>query len=78
MQEIVIIILSLCYYVYLIQPNSSAKKKEDFLYGASIMGQFSHPNIVKLYGIVTRVDPVMIIMELMENGSLYHHLKVGQ
>ncbi len=40
------------------------------------MGQFDHPNIVKFYGVVTRVEPVMIIMELMENGSLYHYLKV--
>jgi serine/threonine protein kinase len=59
------------------QPNSSAKEKEDFLYEASIMGLFSHPNVVKLYGIVTRVEPVIIIMEFMENGSLYHYLRVS-
>ena len=41
------------------------------------MGQFSHPNVIKLYGVVTRVDPVMIIMELMENGSLYDYLRVN-
>ena len=41
------------------------------------MGQFGHPNIVKLYGVVTRVEPVMIIMELMENGSLRHFLRVS-
>lgn len=55
------------------QPNSS---KEDFLSEAFIMGQFSHPNVVKLYGVVTRVEPVMIVMELMENKSLHHYLKV--
>ena len=41
------------------------------------MGQFTHPNVVKLYGVVTRVDPVMIIMEFLENGSLYHYLRVS-
>ena len=41
------------------------------------MGQFSHPNVVKLYGVVTRVEPLKIIMELMENGSLYHYLRVN-
>ena len=41
------------------------------------MGQFSHPNVIKLYGVVTRVDPVMIIIELMENGSLYDYLRVN-
>jgi serine/threonine protein kinase len=58
------------------QPHSSAKRKEDFLSEASVMGQFDHPNIVKFYGVVTRVEPVMIIMELMENGSLYDFLRV--
>ena len=40
------------------------------------MGQFSHPNVVKLYGVVTGVEPLKIIMELMENGSLYHYIIV--
>ena len=40
------------------------------------MGQFTHPNVVKLYGVVTEVDPVMIVMEFMENRSLYHYLRV--
>ena len=60
-----------------IQPHSSAKQRNDFLSEASIMGQFTHPNVVKLYGVVTRVDPVMIIMEFLENGSLYHYLRVS-
>ena len=41
------------------------------------MGQFNHPNVVKLYGVVTRVEPVMIIMEFLENGSLFHFLRVS-
>lgn len=58
-----------------LKPHSSAKQRNDFLSEASIMGQFTHPNVVKLYGVVTRVDPVMIIMEFLENGSLYHYLR---
>ena len=61
----------------LTQPHSSAKQKNDFLSEASIMSQFTHPNIVKLYGVVSRVDPVMIIMEFLENGSLHHYLRVS-
>ena len=61
----------------LIQPHSSAKQRNDFLSEASIMGQFTHPNVVRLYGVVTKVDPVMIIMEFLENGSLYHYLRVS-
>ena len=41
------------------------------------MGQFTHPNVVRLYGVVTKVDPIIIIMELVENGSLYHYLRVS-
>ena len=41
------------------------------------MGQFDHQNVIKLYGVVTRVEPVMIVMEYMQNGSLYYYLKVS-
>ncbi|XP_029580946.1 ephrin type-A receptor 4 [Salmo trutta] len=48
----------------------SNKQRQDFLSEASIMGQFDHPNIIRLEGVVTRCKPVMIITEYMENGSL--------
>ncbi|KAM9551500.1 ephrin type-A receptor 7 isoform 1-T1 [Salvelinus alpinus] len=48
----------------------SEKQRRDFLCEASIMGQFDHPNIVHLEGVVTRGKPVMIVIEYMENGSL--------
>lgn len=41
------------------------------------MGQFNHPNVIKLYGVLTRVEPVMIVMEYMEKGSLYFYLRVS-
>ena len=40
------------------------------------MGQFEHPNVIFLQGVVTRTNPVMIITEYMENGSLDHFLRV--
>ncbi|XP_014060460.1 ephrin type-A receptor 7 isoform X3 [Salmo salar] len=48
----------------------SEKQRRDFLCEASIMGQFDHPNVVHLEGVVTRGKPVMIVIEYMENGSL--------
>ncbi|XP_029561413.1 ephrin type-A receptor 3-like isoform X3 [Salmo trutta] len=51
------------------------KQRRDFLSEASIMGQFDHPNIIRLEGVVTRCKPVMIITEFMENGSLDTFLK---
>uniref|UniRef100_A0A8C6PS74 receptor protein-tyrosine kinase n=1 Tax=Nothobranchius furzeri TaxID=105023 RepID=A0A8C6PS74_NOTFU len=46
------------------------KQRRDFLSEASIMGQFDHPNVIHLEGVVTKSSPVMIITEFMENGSL--------
>ena len=34
------------------------EEKVRFLQEAAIMGQFSHPNVVKLYGVVTEGEPV--------------------
>uniref|UniRef100_A0A665W162 receptor protein-tyrosine kinase n=1 Tax=Echeneis naucrates TaxID=173247 RepID=A0A665W162_ECHNA len=48
----------------------SDKQRRDFLSEASIMGQFDHPNIIRLEGVVTRCKPLMIVTEYMENGSL--------
>uniref|UniRef100_A0A8D3DRD1 receptor protein-tyrosine kinase n=1 Tax=Scophthalmus maximus TaxID=52904 RepID=A0A8D3DRD1_SCOMX len=52
------------------------KQRRDFLCEASIMGQFDHPNVVHLEGVVTRGKPVMIVIEYMENGSLDGFLRV--
>nr|XP_051712667.1 ephrin type-A receptor 8 isoform X2 [Oryctolagus cuniculus] len=46
------------------------RQRRDFLSEASIMGQFDHPNIIRLEGVVTRGRLAMIVTEYMENGSL--------
>ncbi|XP_043557130.1 ephrin type-A receptor 3 isoform X1 [Chiloscyllium plagiosum] len=51
------------------------KQRRDFLSEASIMGQFDHPNIIHLEGVVTKSKPVMIVTEYMENGSLDSFLR---
>lgn len=61
---------------HFLQPGSSEKARVDFLTEASIMGQFEHPNVIFLQGVVTKSNPVMIITEYMENGSLDHFLRV--
>lgn len=54
------------------------RQRRDFLSEASIMGQFDHPNIIHLEGVVTKSSPVMIITEFMENGSLDSFLRVTE
>ncbi|KAM3862102.1 ephrin type-A receptor 6 [Diretmus argenteus] len=51
------------------------RQRRDFLREASIMGQFDHPNIIRLEGVVTKSRPVMIVVEYMENGSLDSFLR---
>ena len=45
------------------------EEKVRFLQEAAIMGQFFHPSIVKLYGVVTIGDPVRL--EIINTGWLY-------
>jgi hypothetical protein len=48
--------------------------KEKFLQEATIMGQFRHENIVKLYGTVQGEELCYIILEFMSNGNLRDYL----
>ncbi|XP_051517010.1 ephrin type-B receptor 4b isoform X2 [Myxocyprinus asiaticus] len=53
------------------------KQRRDFLSEASIMGQFQHPNIIHLEGVITASCPVMILTEYMENGALDSFLRLN-
>lgn len=60
-----------------LKAGASEKNRQDFLWEASIMGQFDNPNVIALMGVVTKAQPVMIITEFMENGSLDCYLRVS-
>ena len=49
--------------------SSTEKNKQDFFHEASAMGQFTHANVIYLYG-VTLSKPIMIVTPYMQNGSL--------
>ena len=53
-----------------LKAGASDKNRLDFLTEASIMGQFDDPNVIYLEGVVTKSNPIMIVTEYMENGSL--------
>jgi len=61
--------------VKILKQGSSAKTRDDFISEASIMGQFKHPNVIQLTGVVTVGRPMMIVTEFMEEGSLDQFLK---
>uniref|UniRef100_A0A667YAK9 receptor protein-tyrosine kinase n=1 Tax=Myripristis murdjan TaxID=586833 RepID=A0A667YAK9_9TELE len=49
-----------------------------FLSEAGVLGQFDHPNVLKLEGVVTRSPPERIITEFMENGPLDAFLRENE
>jgi ephrin-B len=46
-----------------LKPGSSDKAKVDFLTEASIMGQFEHPNVIFLQGVVTKVRTSLFLTD---------------
>ncbi|XP_045204192.2 tyrosine-protein kinase Tec-like isoform X1 [Mercenaria mercenaria] len=49
--------------------------EDAFLEEAKTMTQLSHPNLVQLYGVVTKSKPLIIVTELMQYGALLTYLK---
>ncbi|XP_064182892.1 ephrin type-A receptor 3-like isoform X1 [Anguilla rostrata] len=64
-----------CVAIKTLKAGYTETQRRDFLSEASIMGQFDHPNIIRLEGVVTRSKPVMIVTEYMDNGSLDSFLR---
>lgn len=56
------------------QPIESNAQFKDFLREAEIMRKLNHENIVKIYGVCD--DPLLIIMEYMNHGSLLTYLSI--
>ena len=54
--------------VKMLKEEASETEKVRFLQEAAINGQFHHPNVVKLMGVVTIGEPVR---KIFKNGSLH-------
>eukprot|EP00111_Clytia_hemisphaerica_P023380 TCONS_00068841-protein len=52
--------------------------KEQFLDEAAIMKKLRHDKLIKLYAVVTIREPILIITELMKNGSLLDYFRHGE
>ena len=51
---------------------------QKFLDEAATMKKLRHPKIVCLYAVCSREEPILIVTELMTNGSLLDYLKEGK
>eukprot|EP00041_Stephanoeca_diplocostata_P026580 m.718937 g.718937 ORF g.718937 m.718937 type:complete len:771 (+) comp22997_c1_seq34:676-2988(+) len=58
-----------------LRKGAKEQDKLDFLSEAGIMGQFRHPNVVSLLGVVLDGSPNVIVLELMEEGALIGYLE---
>jgi len=47
----------------------------EFLEEAELLKQLSHPNVIQLYAVCTKEEPIYIITELMKYGSLLEYLR---
>ncbi|CAF0997028.1 unnamed protein product [Rotaria sp. Silwood1] len=58
--------------------KSGSMNPTDFLAEASIMKKLKHPNLIQLYAVCTIEEPIYIVTELMQNGSLLDYLQSRQ
>ena len=49
----------------------------EFLEEAALIKKFRHQNLVQLYAVCTKEEPIYIITELMKHGSLLEYLRGG-
>jgi len=47
----------------------------DLLGEAMVTAQFDHRNLIKLIGVVTTGNPIMLVLQLAEKGSLHSALQ---
>lgn len=55
----------------MLKDNASPADKDEFLQEAAIMQNFCHVNVLGALGHVVQSEPVLIVLEFMELGSLY-------
>lgn len=58
-----------------VNESASMRERIEFLQEAAVMKAFSCQHVVKLLGVVSKDQPVYVIMELMSNGDLKSYLR---
>nr|CDI30232.1 Insulin Receptor [Blattella germanica] len=58
-----------------VNEHATDRERSEFLNEASVMKQFNTHHVVRLLGIVSQGQPVLVVMELMANGDLKTYLR---
>ncbi len=69
-QNVIAVIFSICMF-----PYNMHEFKVSLRILFDLQSQFEHPNVVGMYGCVTVGDPVLLVVEYCENGSLLSVIK---
>jgi serine/threonine protein kinase len=48
---------------------------KEIMHEARLMRMFNHPNVIKIYGVAALQEPLMLVMELANNGALDSYLR---
>ncbi|KAK3856825.1 hypothetical protein Pcinc_036880 [Petrolisthes cinctipes] len=57
-----------------LRAGASEDTKKDFRVEAGVLGRLDDPNIVRLVGVVSRSEPLAMLLEYMTHGDLYQFL----
>lgn len=58
-----------------LRKGATEQEKAEFLQEAHLMSNFKHEHILRLIGVCLDLDPLYIIMELMQGGDLLSFLR---
>lgn len=63
----------ICVAIKTLKGGYTDKQRRDFLAEASIMGQFDHPNIIRLEGVVTRSKCICNVQEPQKENDFHEN-----
>lgn len=64
-----------CLFYTGIPEGATENVRKDFLGEAQMLASFKHSNVMGLLKVVTRSEPVLIVIPYMSNGDLKNYLK---
>ncbi len=63
-------------FIFFFTPEGATDSaRKDFLSEAQMLAAFDHSNVMGLLKVVTKSEPVLVIIPFMVNGDLKHYLK---
>lgn len=62
-------------YVAVKMMREGMMEEDSFVEEAKVMAELNHPNLIRLFGVVSRERPICIVTEYMENGCLLEYIR---